>query len=75
MIYLQGTIGYTIFINNNTKKKIIVFADMHDNLPPCPYPNSMKIAKWLNNKILSSKILLEEVFINNDNELCILVII
>jgi hypothetical protein len=65
-IYLQGTIGYTIFMNEHTKKKIIVFADMHDNLPPCPYTNSMRIDRWLHEKIKTSKILLEEVFINNN---------
>ena len=61
MLYLQGTIGYTIFINSVTRKKIIVFADMHDKLPPCPFPNSIKISKWFNKKFKTAKLLLEEV--------------
>jgi len=61
MIYLQGTIGYTILKNNINNKKIINFADMHSNLPPCPYPKSQKIANWLDKKIYTSKLLLEEV--------------
>ena len=61
MLYLQGTIGYTIFINSVTRKKIIVFADMHDKLPPCPFANSIKISKWFNKKFKTAKLLLEEV--------------
>lgn len=61
MLYLQGTIGYTIFINSVTRKKIIVFADMHDKLPPCPFPNSTKISKWFTSKFKTAKLLLEEV--------------
>ena len=69
VIYLQGTIGYSIFINTITNKKIIIFADMHDNLPPCPFNNSIKISTWLNNKINTAKILLEEVIRNDNMEL------
>jgi len=60
-MYLQGTIGYTILKNNNTHKKIIVFSDMHDSLPPCPFPNNEKIANWFKKKIINSKLLLEEI--------------
>jgi hypothetical protein len=60
MIYLQGAIGYTIFVNKTTNKKIIIFSDMHDNLPPCPFVNE-KISKWLNKRKKNCKILLEEV--------------
>jgi len=69
MIYLQGTIGYTIFTNNETNKKIIVFSDMHDDLPPCPFTNSIKISKWFENKFKTSKLLLEEVIRTKDMEL------
>jgi len=61
MLYLQGTIGYSIFLNTDTRKKIVIFADMHDQLPPCPFSNSIKIAEWLNKKIKTCKLLLEEV--------------
>jgi hypothetical protein len=67
MIYLHGTIGYTIFINPNTKKKIVVFADMHDKLPPCTFPNSIKISKWFKKKFSVAKLLLEEVDRENNN--------
>jgi hypothetical protein len=61
MIYLHGTIGYTIFINKDTNKKIIVFADMHDKLPPCGFTNSIKISEWFNKKFKVAQLLLEEV--------------
>ena len=67
MKYLQGTIGYTILKNNINNKKIIIFADMHDNLPPCPYSNSEKIVKWLEKKIYIAKILLEEINITENS--------
>ena len=66
MIYLHGTIGYTIFINKDTNKKVVVFADMHDKLPPCPFPNSINISKWFNKKFKVSKLLLEEVRRDNN---------
>jgi len=69
MLYLQGTIGYTIFINPITKKKIIVFADMHDNLPPCPFKNSIKISRWFEKKFKTAILLLEEVVRNNNIKL------
>lgn len=69
MLYLQGTIGYTIFINPSTNKKIIIFADMHDKLPPCPFNNSIKISQWFEKKFKTAKILLEEVTRNKNMQL------
>lgn len=59
MTILYGTIGYTILNNTTTNKKIIIFADRHDNLPSCP--DNIDIAEWFKQKSKSSKILLEEV--------------
>ncbi len=56
---LYGTIGYTVLSNGQTGKKIIVFADKHDNLPECD--NKTNIAQWFKEKMHTSKILLEEV--------------
>jgi hypothetical protein len=61
MLYLYGTIGYSILLDQINNTKIIIFADMHDNLPLCKFPNSIKIAKWFQSKFKTSKILLEEV--------------
>ena len=72
--YIYGTIGYTIF--NNNDKEIIIFSDMHDKLPACIYEDkeicnhhecikikSINIADWLKDKIKQSNIivLLEEI--------------
>jgi len=69
MTTLYGTIGYTILENNNTKKKLIIFADRHDNLQSCS--NNIDMAEWfklkLNSKYKTIKILLEEVPRNNVN--------
>lgn len=54
---LYGTIGYTIL--QNSKQKIMIFADKHDKLPYCT--NKTDIADWFKEKMHSSKILLEEV--------------
>ncbi len=56
---LYGTIGYTVLSHGQTGKKIIVFADKHDNLPECD--NKTNIAQWFKEKMHTSKILLEEV--------------
>lgn len=56
---LYGTIGFTILKNNQTTKKIIIFADKHDNLPSCF--NKTDISAWIKTKFDSSKIMLEEV--------------
>ena len=69
MIYLQGTIGYTILKNMKTNKKIIIFADMHDELPLCKFNNSVDISKWLSVKMKNVVILLEEVVRSKDIEL------
>jgi hypothetical protein len=63
MKMLYGTIGYTIFENNTTRKKVIIFADKHDDLESCP--NNIDIAVWFKTKFPTSKILLEEVPRNN----------
>ena len=60
---LYGTIGYTIFENNITRKKVIIFADKHDDLESCP--NNIDMAVWFKTKFPTSKILLEEVPRNN----------
>ncbi len=56
---IYGTIGYTVLAHGQTNKKIIIFADKHDNLPGCD--NKTNIAQWLKQKMNTSKILLEEV--------------
>ena len=62
---LYGTIGFTILKNNQTNKKIIIFADKHDSLPSCM--NKTNIHDWFKTKLYSSKILLEEVPRNTVN--------
>jgi hypothetical protein len=56
-IYLNGSIGYTLLINENIK--ILVLADMHSELPYCE-KDGVFISDWFKNKF-KSKILLEEV--------------
>jgi hypothetical protein len=63
MPIIYGTIGYTTLFNQITKKKILIFADMHDNLKKCN--DYIDIVDWLKVKIKTSKILLEEV--NREN--------
>lgn len=55
---IYGTIGYSIFKNNNNNK-VIVFADMHDTLKKCS--KYVTIGNWLKKKSEDSVILLEEV--------------
>ena len=59
MLNIQGAIGYTILENPETKKKIIILADMHDSLSECSQQTSM--SDWFKSKFDSSEILLEEV--------------
>lgn len=56
---IYGTIGYTLLKNPNTNNKIIILADMHDRLPECA--SNTNISDWFTSKMISSKILLEEV--------------
>ena len=59
MLNIYGAIGYTILENPNTKKKIIILADMHDSLSECSDKTS--VSDWFKSKFDSSEILLEEV--------------
>lgn len=52
-----GAIGYTILEKDD--KKIIIFADNHDQLPKCDH--NVNMATWLRSKFNSSTIFLEEV--------------
>jgi hypothetical protein len=56
---IYGTIGYTILLNEITKKNTIILSDMHSSLPKCE--NRTNITDWLKDKFLTSKIFLEEV--------------
>lgn len=59
MISIFGSIGFSMMQNTKHKKKIIIFADMHDQLNKCQ--NNKSIAEWFKEKFNSSRILLEEV--------------
>ena len=59
MLNIHGSIGYTVLENPDTKKRIIVLADMHDSLSECSDKTS--ISDWFKSKFDSSEILLEEV--------------
>lgn len=54
---IYGTVGYTIFKNDNNK--VIVFADMHDILKKCS--KYVTIGSWLKKQANDNVILLEEV--------------
>ncbi len=56
-ININGSIGYTLLINNDIK--VLVLADMHSKLPYCD-KDGIFVSEWLKNKF-KSKILLEEV--------------
>ena len=62
-ITLYGTIGFTLLKNNKTKKKVLLFADMHDKLSGCD--NKTKISDFFKSRMDSSNILLEEVARDN----------
>jgi hypothetical protein len=55
---IYGAIGYTVY-NSPNNKKIIIFSDKHDNINSCN--DSTIISQWMNNKMYTSKVLLEEI--------------
>lgn len=60
MLHIEGIIGYSILKNHNTNTKIILFSDMHDDLPTCKY-KSISVSKILEKNLNKALILLEEV--------------
>lgn len=54
---IYGMVGYTLLGNGN--HRIIVMADMHDNMNGCK--NKTDISEWFKSKFGSSEIFLEEV--------------
>lgn len=55
---IYGTIGFTLLCNEK-RHQVLIFADSHNNLDICP--NNISIDKWLEKKMTTSLILLEEV--------------
>jgi hypothetical protein len=55
---IYGTIGFTL-LTNNENHQVLIFADSHNVLDACP--NNISIDKWLEKKMSSSLVLLEEV--------------
>lgn len=61
---IYGMVGYTILTHYN--KKVLVIADMHDVMKPCP-EKYVTIGNWMKEKFNTSDILLEEIERSEDN--------
>jgi hypothetical protein len=56
---LSGTVGFTLLLNKNINKVILLLADVHDGVSYCKR-DSVMIDKWLSLKSIKNDILLEE---------------